>query len=60
MIRFLTLFMDLLTDSQVLAVLARVFFTIGVASTAISLLLGGFELARRLKLRRNNVATSGA
>jgi hypothetical protein len=60
MIRFLVFLMDLLTDSQMLAALALSLFSIGCASTAIALLLGGFELARRLKLRRDIVATSRA
>jgi hypothetical protein len=58
MIRSLLLFLDFLTNYQAVEVLARDVFTIGLANTALACLIGGFEIVRRLKLRRTDAVRS--
>lgn len=60
MIRFLFLLLDLLTNHQALAVLARDVFALGLSSTGIACLMAGFQIVRRLKLRRTAAAPSRA
>jgi hypothetical protein len=60
MIRCLVWLLDLLTNYQALEVVVRNVFSFGLANTAIGCLIGGVEIGRRTKLRRNTAAPSGA
>jgi len=59
MIRALVLLLDLLTNSQALEALAREVFTFGLVNTGIACIFAGFEIVRRLKLRRSTAAPCG-
>jgi len=58
MIRALVLLLDLLTNYQAVESLARGISTLGLASTGIACLFGGFEIVRRRKFRRTIEAPS--
>jgi hypothetical protein len=60
MIRSLDLLLDLLTNSQALEALTRGVFTFGLVNTGIACIFAGFEIVRRLKLRRSTAAPSRA
>jgi len=58
MIRCLVLLLDLLTNYPAFEAVARNVFSFGLANTAIGCLIGGIEIGRRTKLRRNTAAPS--
>ena len=58
MVRALILLLDLLTNYQAVESLARDVFRLGLASTGIACLFGGFEIVSRLKLHRGNARPS--
>ena len=58
MIRTFLLLLDLLTNYQAVAALVRDIFTFGMANAGVVVLLGSFEVVRRLKLRRSDLTTS--
>jgi hypothetical protein len=60
MTRCLVWLLDLLTNYQALEAVVQSVLSFGLANAAIACLIGGFEIVRRTKLRRNTAAPSRA